>query len=214
MIIDHDFEWVYITNSNPMLPFKGDWDFPKTKKEYLEHWGKWAIFGKKTYLNDITRKIDPYVEERYICNAKYLRRAMFWAGFKYPAMVVYSDDREKERVWKLLSGVGVTKIVHEDDRENENVLKIMSNGIEEDKLWIYESETIESWYPGGYFVEKMIEHRGLSPERGQNFRERMKRNIEAWINHLFGEGSKDEKIWNVEQMIRELSISRKKTVRS
>ena len=179
MIIERlNFLWVYVTNSNPDIPYKGKWDFPKTKEEYLEHWGKWVIFGEKGYLDELAYQLDPYVEDRHICNIKYLREALVWTGFDQPAMCVYCDDREKEDIWQILSGVGLT-----------------------DKLWIYERETIAAWLPGGELIEKMISYYKLSPEKSERVRERIRQDSERWLYHLYGGGDKDQGIWNLEQMI-------------
>jgi len=179
MIVDGlNFQWIYIVNSNPTIPFKGKRDFPKTKEAYLKHWGKWAIFGEKEYLDELARQLDPYVEDRYICNIKYLRKAVVWSGYDRPAMCVYCDDREKEDIWEILSTIGIT-----------------------DKLWVYEKETIASWLPGGELLEKMIAYRGLSPEKSQKVREKIQKYSEGWITYLFEQGNRNPDVWNLEQMI-------------
>ncbi|MDY7034527.1 MAG: hypothetical protein SVY10_21830 [Thermodesulfobacteriota bacterium] len=188
MIIEKlNFLWVYVTNSNPDIPYKGKWDFPKTKEEYFEHWGKWVIFGEKEYLDELACQLDPYVEDRHICNIKYLREALVWTGFDQPAMCVYCDDREKEDIWQILSGVGLT-----------------------DKLWIYERETIAAWLPGGELIEKMITYYKLSPEKSERVRERIRQDSEGWLYHLYGEGDKDKDTWNLEQMIWKLAQEKMK----
>ena len=173
-----NFLWIYVTNSNPDLHYRGRWDFPKTKEGYLEHWGKWVIFGEREYLDKLACQLDPYVEDRHICNIKYLCRALLWTGFDKPAMCVYCDDREKEEIWQILSHFDIPN-----------------------KLWVYERETIASWQPGGELLEKMIAYRKLSPEKAERVRKKIQKDSEGWLSHLFEERDKDQDIWNLEQMI-------------
>ena len=188
MIVDWlDFHWIYILHSNPQSPYRGKYDFPETEEECLEHWGKWAIFGPREYLDELACQLDPYVEDRYIHSIKYLCQAPTWLGYDQPAMCVYCDDREREEIWQTLSSLGVTH-----------------------KQWVYESETIASCQPGGEFVEKMIAHRRLSPEESDRVRERFQQYSKKWLSHIFGEGEKDPNIWNFEQMMRKLTRERSK----
>ena len=67
MILNNpDFQWIYVIPSNPHLPYKGGYDFPRTKETYLEHWGKWVFMDTRENLDEIARKLDPHVEEREI----------------------------------------------------------------------------------------------------------------------------------------------------
>ena len=182
-----DFQWVYILPSNPYLSYRGKYDFPKTKEECLEHWGKWVIFGQREYLDELALQLDPYVEDRYIWDIKYLCQAPTWMGYDLPAMVVFCDDREKEEIWQVLSSLGVT-----------------------DKQWVYERETMASCQPGGEFLERMIAHRKLGPEESKKVTERFQKYSEEYFSHIFGEGDKDPNIWNFEQMMRKLTHERPK----
>lgn len=188
MIVDWlDFQWIYILHSNPNLPYRGKYDFPKTKEECLEHWGKWVIFGQRQYLDELALQLDPYVEDRYIWDSKYLRQALTWMGYDLPAMCVYCDDREKEEIGQILSSLGVT-----------------------DKRWVYERETIAEWQPGGKFFERMIAHRELSPEESEKVKEKFQQYNEEYLSQIFGEGNKDPNIWNFEQMVRKVTQERSK----
>jgi hypothetical protein len=183
MIVDWlDSQWIYVLPSNPNLPYRGKYDFPKTKEEYLQHWGKWVISGERKYLDELAHMLDPYVEAKYIYPIKYLRQAPFWIGFEQPAMCVYCDDREKEDIWRILSNLGVTH-----------------------KQWIYEEETIASWQPGGELFQRMVAYRKLSPEESARVGKKFQLWNERWLSHLFEEGDKDQGIWNFEQMVRKLT---------
>ena len=63
---------------------------------------------KQAYLEELARKLDPYVEEGRIYSAKYNREP---APFARGSLVicVYCNDREREEVWKILSTLGVKK---------------------------------------------------------------------------------------------------------
>jgi hypothetical protein len=119
-----------------------------TNQEYLEHWGKWIIFGPKEQLSEIAKKIDPYVEEKKIPAAKYDREIIQEFELGECVMCVYCDERQREEVWEILSSLEI-----------------------EDKMWVFEKETMERWMPGGRLLEKWISGRGLSPEQAEIVRE-------------------------------------------
>ena len=179
MIIDRlPFQWIYIVHSNPDLPYKGKHDFPKGKEEYLEHWGKWVVFGEKKYLDELARQLDTYVEERHIHSIKYLRQPPFWMGFDQPVICVFCDDRERGEILQLLQDAGV-----------------MPHG------WESERRTIAGWLPGGEFLEKMIAFRKLTPEEAEKVRRRFQQYEEGWLSRLFRETDEDLYIWNLEQLL-------------
>ena len=178
IISDPNYQWSYIQPSNPLLPYQGEYDFPKSREESLGHWGKWAIIDERDFLDELSIELDSYVEERYICNVKYLRRPPAWLEFDQPFMCVFCDDREKKAIWKILAKLGVTQ-----------------------KLWVYERETTALWSPGGEFFEKMVAHRKLNPEEREKVAEKFQKWNEEYLSHLF-EGSEEEQgIWNYEQFL-------------
>ena len=182
MIVDQlDFQWIYILPSNPKLPSKRKYPSPKTEEEYLEHWGKWVVFGEKEYVGGLARSLDPYVEAKHIYPIKYLRQAPPGLGFEQPVMCVYCDDREKEEVWEILCNLGVTQ-----------------------KQWVYESETIAAWQPGGELFEQMAAYRKLSPEEREKAEKKFQLWNKKWHNHMFEKKKKttqDQGYWNLEQML-------------
>ena len=168
-------QWIYIQPSNPLLPYRGQYTFPKTKEECLEHWGKWAVFGDRDYLDNLARQLDSYVEKRRIYNIKYLRQPPAWLGFDQVFMCIYCDDRENEVKWQILAKFGVTQ-----------------------KLWAYERETTALWMPGGLFFEIMIAHRKLSQEESEDVGEKFQKWNEEYLSNIFEKNEKDFSVWNYE----------------
>jgi hypothetical protein len=128
MIIDDPRDdWVWVRPSKPRQPKVGK----EALIEYLQHLGKWLIFSKnRAYLEELARKLDPYIEEGRIHSAKYNREPAPFAKSSL-VMCVYCDDREKEEVWKILSSLGVTR-----------------------RVWKYDRQTFEDWLPGGRLYKR------------------------------------------------------------
>jgi hypothetical protein len=124
---------------------------PLTNKEYLQHWGKWLILGTREELEELAKRLDPYVEREQIPCIKFDRTVQ--KEFKDMllnecVMLVYCDDREREDVWKILAQEGVTS-----------------------KAWHYEKDTMEAWLPGGRLIERWIRSRGLTGRDADQVRE-------------------------------------------
>jgi hypothetical protein len=119
-----------------------------TNKEYLEHWGKWIVWGTRECLDDLAKKLDPFIESKTIPFAKYDRAPIPELDLGACVMCIYCDERQREEVWKILSSIGV-----------------------EDRAWVFERETVERWLPGGYLLEKWIQSKGLNPEKAEKVRE-------------------------------------------
>ena len=128
MIIDDlEEDWVWVRPSKPAKPKRGR----QAIKDYFEHYGKWLIFSREApYLDELARKLDPYVERSEIDSVKYNREPSS-PDYKGLVMCVYCDDREKERVWEVLSSLGVAR-----------------------RIWKYDRQTFEDWSPGGRLCEK------------------------------------------------------------
>jgi hypothetical protein len=128
MIIDDPRDdWVWVRPSKPRQPKVGK----EALIEYLQHFGKWLIYSKnRAYLEELARKLDPYIEEGRIHSAKYNREPAPFAKSSL-VMCVYCDDREKEEVWKILSSLGVTR-----------------------RVWKYDRQTFEDWLPGGRLYKR------------------------------------------------------------
>ena len=69
------------------------------REEWIRHGGKWIIFDRKDRLISLSERLGPKIDSGEIESAKY------WN--KDPgAICVYSLDRDKERVWGILKGLG------------------------------------------------------------------------------------------------------------
>ena len=128
MIIDDPKNpWIWIRPSSPKPPKEGQ----QALREYFEHYGKWLIFSRDLgYLGELASRIDPYVEGEEIDSAKYKRESDPLFGPDL-VMCVYCDGRERERVWEILSNLGVTR-----------------------RIWKYDRQTYEDRSPGGRLYEK------------------------------------------------------------
>jgi len=118
VIVDRNKDpWVHVVRR------ANEWDFligPKkvvnmSDEEYLRHWGKWLIFGSPERMWDLARKLDPFVEAEEVDSAKFTRAPR--EGHPDCVMCVYCDDRDRERVWKILEGLGVERRIWKYDRE-------------------------------------------------------------------------------------------------
>jgi len=121
---------------------------PLTNKQYLEHWGKWLVFGTREEVEALAKKLDPFVEERKVPAVKYDRKLIAEFQLNRCVMCVYCHDQQRDEVWNILAGLGV-----------------------KDKAWMFERETLEKWMPGGVNLEKWIQGRNMDPEQAERVRE-------------------------------------------
>lgn len=151
--------WVYVLPSNTNFPLacRG---IPSSKEEYLEHFGKWVIMGEKEELDKLARKLEPYMESRAIYSIKYTREPEHMFGLDSCVMCVFCDDREKEDIWEILAGVGVTL-----------------------KAFVYDRQVIEMWQPGGLLMEKWIESFNIDPQskEAEEIRNTTQENYDKWL---------------------------------
>jgi len=133
-----------------------------TNKDYLEYWGKWIILGSRKDLDELAKKIDPFVEDKLIPAVKYDREPIPEFQLETCVMCVYCDVRQREEVWRILSSLGV-----------------------EDKAWVFEKETVERWLPGGHLLEKWIEGKGLNPEEAEKVRESSREKFRTMFEHEY-----------------------------
>ncbi len=152
MIVDRrESHFIFLFNSDCLfrgynyINYRGT---PLTKKEYLEHWGKYVFFGTAEYLHEMARKLDRFVERKEIPHIKYDRRPLEELGLSECVMCVYCDDRQKQDIWRILNGLGI---------------KI--------KAWAYDRETMARWSPGGFNLERWISAQGLGGEEAERVRE-------------------------------------------
>ncbi|MFP4476361.1 MAG: hypothetical protein ACLFOY_12445 [Desulfatibacillaceae bacterium] len=111
---------------------------PMTNGEVLEYWGKWLVLDEREQLDELARRLDPYVENRRIPCIKYDRESPRNLGIEECVMMVYCDRRERERVWDILAEHGVRM-----------------------KAWVTERETMELWRPGSPLLERWMESAGF-----------------------------------------------------
>ncbi|MCX7170102.1 MAG: hypothetical protein NTY41_07335 [Proteobacteria bacterium] len=120
---------------------------PLTNKEYLENWGKWLVFGQREEMEELARKLDPFVEDRKVPGVKYDRKLITEFQLNRCVMCVYCHTERREDVWTVLSSLGV-----------------------KDKAWMFERETLDKWLPGGVNLEKWIQGRNMDPEQAERVR--------------------------------------------
>ena len=140
--------WDHIYMHYNYINYKGK---QLTNKEYLEHWGKWIIIGARDKLEEIAKKLDPFIESKAIPAAKFDRAIIPEFHLQACVMCVYCDVRQRDEIWEILSQLGI-----------------------EDRLWVFERETMERWLPGGHLLEKWIAGKGLSTEEAEKVRENSK----------------------------------------
>ena len=121
---------------------------PLTNKQYLEHWGKWLVFGNREEVEDLAKKLDPYVEEHRVPAVKYDRKLITEFQLNRCVMCVYCHDQQRDDVWEVLAVLGV-----------------------KDKAWMFERETLEKWMPGGVNLEKWIQGRNMDPDQAERVRD-------------------------------------------
>ena len=105
------------------------WIFPKEKSfayqsypEYLEHNGKWIIYGGKSLIENLGYKMLTLVGEDGILQAKFTRNPALKVPDGYErgvhALIVYCDDRNNDSVKrKLKDRLGVDKMIWKYDKE-------------------------------------------------------------------------------------------------
>jgi len=131
-----------------------------TTGEMLAFWGKWIVLGDRLWLDELAHKLNPFVERGTIPCIKYDRRPSVNLGIEECVMMVYCDRRDRERVWRILSGFGV-----------------------ELKAWVTEKETMELWMPGGRLLERWIRSKGFDEETAAAAREDARMRLGRIFNH-------------------------------
>jgi len=131
-----------------------------TNGEILQYWGKWIVLGDKTWLDELAKKLDPYVEDEIIPCIKYDRKPPENLGLKEAVMMVYCDKRKGDEIWEILHQHGV------------NI-----------KAWVSERETMEMWLPGGPLLEQWITSMNLSEEEARINREDAKARLGYIFEH-------------------------------
>ena len=123
MIVDDPSQyWVWLRRRGSLQNVRYR---PEDEDEYLEHWGKWLVFGSASAIRSLAERLDQYVDRGEIDTAKFNREPSP-VGRGDCVMCVYCDDRDRERVWDILHRQGVPK-----------------------RIWKYDRQTYEDWRPGG-----------------------------------------------------------------
>jgi len=133
---------------------------PLTNKDYLEHWGKWLVYGQRSKLDRLAKKLDAYVETGSIACIKYDKKPLTNLGMDECVMCVYCDERCRDDVRQLLAGEG-----------------------EKPGAWMYDRKTIEMWLPGGKFLEGWIQSEKLSHTEAEKVRDESYKKFSAILDH-------------------------------
>jgi len=89
--------------------------------------GKWLIFNDLGYLKEIADKLLSSMISGKIGYIKWSHReGNDQFKDKTPVMCVFSDDKHKEEVWKILEKIGIKQ-----------------------RIWKYDFQTYEDWKKGG-----------------------------------------------------------------
>jgi hypothetical protein len=102
--------------------------------------GKWVVIGTKEYLALMFPKINVLVEQGRIYKAKYSPKENLEDDpfpDSQPVMIIYADDKTKEKAREELMRLGMTP-----------------------DFWKYEWETKRDWQPGGELYEKSNKTQG------------------------------------------------------
>ena len=129
-----------------------------TNGEILKYWGKWLILGEKSWLDELAKKLDPYVEDKKIPCIKYDRNPSMNLGVEECVFMVYCDKRERDGVWSILATHGAKL-----------------------KAWVTEKETMEMWLPGAPLLERWLETSTFD----ENTKEAIRQDASRRINHVF-----------------------------
>lgn len=138
------------------INFRGQ---PLTNRQYLDFWGKWLIFGHRDQLDDLAARLDPFVEAHQVPAAKLDRKLIDEFGLDRCVMCVYCHFEDRDSVWAILAGLGVS-----------------------DKAWMFERETMEKWLPGGVNLERWISGRGLDAKQADEVRKSADARFKQWFS--------------------------------
>ncbi|MFC2052256.1 macro domain-containing protein [Chloroflexota bacterium] len=128
MIIDNPgLPWIWVRKASALDRFEGigltDWI------DFTEKGGAWVIIAPKERLDELAAKLDPLVESDVIPDVKYSKRAGAYGPL--PSMKVFCYECDRDRVWNILAGMGITE-----------------------KRWRSEKETLMGFAPGGrHYIE-------------------------------------------------------------
>ena len=92
-----------------MMEESQDWIFVgevKLSEDFLDHHGKWLIYGSKKFIENSAQKLLPIIGKCGIEQIKYSKSSAMKVPEGYSpedhVLVVFCDDRDKTRVRKVL----------------------------------------------------------------------------------------------------------------
>lgn len=112
--------WLYLERSKDDLKIDGVYylnNIRRRKGEYHDHWGKWCVFNHVDSLIKLAVRLSSHIRCGLIDNLKF-NTAPSIRGQGECVMCVYCDDRDRDMVWFLLSGLGVTRKIWKYDRDS------------------------------------------------------------------------------------------------
>ncbi len=86
-------------------------------REWVRHGGKWIIFDRMERIRILANRLGPLIDSGKIESAKYWNKDP-------SALCVYSLDRDREKVWDILRGLGAgnDKVWEYDYAWDRNIL--------------------------------------------------------------------------------------------
>jgi len=102
--------------------------------------GKFLIFAKIDIMKKIVINLTPFINSGKIQLIKFSHRESDKDPLKdkTPIMCVYSDDKNKEGVWKILEKIGIKQ-----------------------KIWKYDEQSREDWSKNGRLTKKAERIEGI-----------------------------------------------------
>ena len=88
-----DLLWIWLLPDVPRVTDRNNWTL---------HGGKWIVFDRKEKIEELAGKLAPLIDSGEIESAKYWKKDP-------SAICVYSLDRDRERVLKVLTEFGAAK---------------------------------------------------------------------------------------------------------
>lgn len=111
-LIEKTSDWIWIKPKSYEIRL-----LPPTPREYWDHWGKWLIFNRLPFLEELARKLEVHIEKREIENAKYSPHDKQGDPKGICVMCVYCDDRDRDGVFDILMKYGIARRIWKYDHE-------------------------------------------------------------------------------------------------
>ena len=131
-----------------------------TNGEVLKSWGKCLILGTRPWLDDLAKKLDPYVEDEIIPCIKYDRVPSKNLGIEECVMMAYCHIEKREEIWRIFSKFG-----------------------SDYKAWVSEKETMGLWEPGGPIMERWLNTTNFDETTKDKIRDNARQRFDYLENH-------------------------------